>query len=57
MIPFQAIVVPLFILMKDLGLQNSYLGLIIPESLTAFGVFLMRQFFILYQMKLLNQQE
>ena len=45
MIPFQAIVVPLFILMKDLGLQNSYLGLIIPESLTAFGVFLMRQFF------------
>jgi len=27
MIPFQAIVVPLFILMKDLGLQNSYLGL------------------------------
>ena len=45
MIPFQAIVVPLFILMKNLGLQNSYLGLIIPESLTAFGVFLMRQFF------------
>ena len=45
MIPFQAIVVPLFILMKELGLQNSYLGLIIPESLTAFGVFLMRQFF------------
>ena len=45
MIPFQAIVVPLFILMRDLGLQNSYLGLIIPESLTAFGIFLMRQFF------------
>ena len=45
MIPFQAIVVPLFILMKDLGLQNSYLGLIIPESLTAFGVLLIRQFF------------
>ena len=45
MIPFQAIVVPLFILMKDLGLNNTYLGLIVPESLTAFGVFLMRQFF------------
>ena len=44
MIPFQAIVVPLFILMKDLGLNNTYLGLIVPESLTAFGVFLMRQF-------------
>lgn len=29
---------------KNLGLQNSYLGLIIPEGLTAYGVFLMRQF-------------
>ena len=45
MIPFQAIVVPLFILVRQMGLQNSYVGLIIPESLTAFGVFMMRQFF------------
>jgi multiple sugar transport system permease protein len=45
MISFEAIVVPLFILMRQIGLQNSYLGLIIPESLTAFGVFMMRQFF------------
>lgn len=45
MIPFQAIIVPLFILVRKLGMQNSYLGLIIPEGLTAFGVFLMRQFF------------
>jgi multiple sugar transport system permease protein len=45
MISFEAIVVPLFILVKSLGMQNSYLGLIIPESLTAFGVFMMRQFF------------
>jgi multiple sugar transport system permease protein len=45
MISFEAIVVPLFIFMRQLGLQNSYLGLIIPESLTAFGVFMMRQFF------------
>jgi multiple sugar transport system permease protein len=45
MISFEAIVVPLFILMRQLGMQNSYLGLIIPESLTAFGVFMMRQFF------------
>jgi multiple sugar transport system permease protein len=45
MISFEAIVVPLFILMRKLGMQNSYLGLIIPESLTAFGVFMMRQFF------------
>ena len=45
MIPFQAIIVPLFVLIKTMGMQNSYLGLIIPEGLTAFGVFLMRQFF------------
>lgn len=45
MIPFQAILVPLFVLVRKLGLQNSYLGLVIPEGLTAFGVFMMRQFF------------
>ncbi len=45
MISFEAIVVPLFILVRRMGMQNSYLGLIIPLSLTAFGVFLMRQFF------------
>ena len=45
MISFEAIVVPLFILMRRIGLQDTYWGLIIPESLTAFGVFMMRQFF------------
>jgi ABC-type glycerol-3-phosphate transport system permease component len=44
MIPFEAIIVPLFILVRHLGMQDSYLGLIVPEGLTAFGVFLMRQF-------------
>ena len=45
MITFEAIVVPLYILVRRMGIQDSYLGLIIPESLTAFGVFMMRQFF------------
>jgi ABC-type glycerol-3-phosphate transport system permease component len=45
MISFEAIVVPLFILVRQMGMSDSYLGLIIPESLTAFGVFMMRQFF------------
>ncbi len=45
MISFEVIVVPLFILVRQLGMQNTYWGLIIPESLTAFGVFMMRQFF------------
>ena len=45
MISFAVIAVPLFILVRKMGMQNSYPGLIIPESLTAFGVFMMRQFF------------
>ncbi len=45
MITFEAIVVPLYILVRQLGMANNYWGLIIPESLTAFGVFMMRQFF------------
>jgi multiple sugar transport system permease protein len=45
MISFEAIVVPLFILVQRLGMQDTYWGLIIPESLSAFGVFMMRQFF------------
>ncbi|MBP8934031.1 MAG: carbohydrate ABC transporter permease, partial [Candidatus Atribacteria bacterium] len=45
MIPFEAIVIPLFLLVTRLNLQDTYLALIIPGGLTAFGVFLMRQFF------------
>ena len=43
MVPFQVIMIPLFILAKTLKLLNSLHGLIIPTSVTAFGVFLMRQ--------------
>jgi len=45
MIPFEAILVPLFLLVRKMELQNTYAGLIIPQALTAFGVFMMRQFF------------
>lgn len=44
MIPFQILVVPLFIEMKAFGWENSYPGLIIPGMMNAFGVFMMRQF-------------
>ncbi|MDP1851849.1 MAG: carbohydrate ABC transporter permease [Candidatus Planktophila sp.] len=43
MIPFQVIIVPLFIEMRQLGLVDSYLGLGLPMIASAFGVFLMRQ--------------
>ena len=43
MIPLQVLVVPLFIEMKKLVLQDSYLGLLAPSIASAFGVFLLRQ--------------
>ena len=46
MIPFQVIMVPLFIITRDLGWLNTYQGLIVPGAVTAFGVFMMRQFMI-----------
>jgi multiple sugar transport system permease protein len=45
MVPIHAVIVPLFVLMKMIGLVNTYAGIILPLSLSAFGVFLMRQFF------------
>lgn len=45
MISFEVIIVPLFILVRRMNLQDTYLALIVTESLTAFGVFMMRQFF------------
>lgn len=44
MIPFPVIMIPLFVLVRNFGWVNSYLGLIIPGALTGFAVFMMRQF-------------
>lgn len=40
------ILVPLFILVRELGMINSYSGLIIPAIFNAFGIFLLRQFYL-----------
>jgi multiple sugar transport system permease protein len=45
MIPQEVLVVPMFILMQQLGWVNSYTALILPWAFTAFGTFLLRQFF------------
>jgi multiple sugar transport system permease protein len=45
-IPWQVYMVPQFILMRRLGLGDSHAALILLQAFTAFGVFLMRQFFI-----------
>ncbi len=46
MVPFAVTVTPLFIIVKTLGWTNSYAGLIVPAMFSAFGTFLMRQFFL-----------
>lgn len=46
MVPFAVTVTPLFIIVKSLGWTNSYLGLVVPTMFSAFGTFLMRQFFL-----------
>lgn len=43
MLPVQVILVPLYLVVRNLGWLNSYQGLIIPQAVTAFGIFLMRQ--------------
>lgn len=45
MIPFQIILIPLYILMVKLGWVNSYLSLIVPWLVSALGVILFRQYF------------
>ncbi len=45
MIPGIVLLIPMFIVLKQFGFIDSYAGLIIPKLATAFGVFLMKQFF------------
>ena len=45
-VPQEVIVIPMFLVMKELGWVNSYQALILPWAFTAFGTFLLRQFFL-----------
>ena len=46
MIPIQVIIVPLFLIVADLGLLNSPWGVILPRAAEAFGIFMTRQFML-----------
>ena len=46
LIPFDAIAVPLYSVMRDLQFQNSYAGLVLPGIGNGLAVFLLRQFFL-----------
>jgi multiple sugar transport system permease protein len=54
MIPFQLILIPLYILMSNFGWTNSYLSLIVPFMAPAVGIFLMRQFILSIPSELLE---
>jgi ABC-type glycerol-3-phosphate transport system permease component len=43
MVPFQSVVVPLYLWVSRLGLLDTYLGILAPDLVSVFGVFLMRQ--------------
>jgi ABC-type glycerol-3-phosphate transport system permease component len=43
MVPFQSVVVPLYTWINRLGLLDTYLGIVAPDLVSVFGVFLMRQ--------------
>jgi len=43
MVPFQSVVVPLYMWVNRLGLLDTYLGIVAPDLVSVFGVFLMRQ--------------
>jgi multiple sugar transport system permease protein len=45
MVPFQVTMIPTFLIVQKLGLVNSLGALILPNLVTPFGIFLLRQFF------------
>ena len=54
MIPFEAIMIPLYLVATKLGIQNSYTGLTLPMLVNAFGIFLMRQYLLTFPDELLD---
>ena len=54
MIPFEAIMIPLYMVATGLRLQDSYIGLILPFLVSAFGVFQMRQYLTTFPTEFLD---
>lgn len=54
MIPFEAIMIPLYLVVRKLGMMNTIPGLIVPFAVSAFGVFQMRQYLITFPSEYLD---
>jgi multiple sugar transport system permease protein len=46
MVPFLVMMIPVFVLLRRLGMLDSYQGLILPGIFSAYGTFMLRQFFM-----------
>ena len=44
-VPWQAYMVPQFMMLREMGLNNTHLAIIILQAFSAFGVFMMKQFY------------
>ncbi len=54
MIPFEAIMIPLYMVVMVLRIQNSYVGLILPFLVSAFGIFQMKQYLTTFPTEFLD---
>ena len=54
MIPFEAIMIPLYMVVSSMKLINTYRGLIVPFMVSAFGVFQMRQYLVTFPSEYLD---
>lgn len=54
MIPFEAIMIPLYMVVMKLRIQNSYIGLILPFLVSAFGIFQMKQYLTTFPTEFLD---
>src|SRR5215217_1975153 len=44
MVPFPVVLIPIYLIVNNLHLLNTLFALIVPSTVSAFGIFLMRQF-------------
>ncbi len=54
MIPFEAIMIPLYLIVTNMGMQDTYAGLIVPLLMNAFGIFMMRQYLLTFPDELID---
>ena len=46
MLPFQVLLIPSYLIIKNLGWLNTFTALIVPRMISAFGIFLLRQHYL-----------